>query len=204
MGHWSNTGMLHHVWVMTFSPSWITDDDNNNPSCIFKHVVFYSLINSTELNIQHPLQNKNRFLSRVCQREKQYLHWKDCEIIQTRMSKLIQWFSLACTSCTLKTDFVVWCVELLSDVRPVGLSLKCRMKSWWVFVAKCFFYSSKASHSRTYLSLSDCTLHCPQCICETVRSVSFLVRFGLLVGLVSREGVIIQLPVVCCYAVQLI
>lgn len=62
MTEWKARSPHHVIWPIV-----------KTTTCVFKHVVFYSLINSTELNIQHPLQNKNRLLSCECQREKQYL-----------------------------------------------------------------------------------------------------------------------------------
>lgn len=117
------------------------------------------------------------------------------------LSELILWFSNTGTSNTVRPYLFSL---ILHTVWPWAWAVgaRCCCGGWlWRYVP------IVALNSPASLSLSDCTLHCycPQCVCVyCVGSVLFLVLLGLLASLVSREGVIIQLPVVCCYTVQLI
>lgn len=89
----------------------------------------------------------------------------------------------------------------------VGLSCRWRMlqcRWWWRYVpvvavkhwtVLCLFLSLTVRSTVTVHSAS--AWNC-------VGSVLFLVLLRRLPSLVSREGVVIQLPVVCCYTVQLI
>lgn len=127
-------------------------------ACVFKHVVFYSLINSTELNEQHPLQKKNRLLSCECQRETVFT-------VRRWASELILWFDFFyCRSAWLFADSLLGLSSLIMWLRAWAVG------AGWCFCVVWMWPDGELSR----VSLTVRTLHClcPQAVFGQFRFLS--------------------------------